>query len=186
MEAESSAHPPASVNPDLIKLPSRLIASDEVPSYTLTVRSRLDILSGRTTDPFGQVQDPSAPPKVVKPTVTNRRPTTLKRTSFDDIVGRIKVNTIMPAENRFLIGTRSFKLGDQIPIMYRGRKTMIEVIRVKSTKIDFKNTDTGEISSVELKLMPAGMSAGGDKFTAPGMVEDKADTPLQLDSPSGF
>ena len=123
---------------------------------------------------------------LVKPTITSRRPTTLKRTSFDDIVGRIKINTIMPAENRFLIGTRSFKLGDQIPIMYRGRKIMIEVIRVKATKIDFKNNETGEISSVELKLMPAGMSAGSKGFTAPGMVEDKPDTPLQLDSPSGL
>ncbi len=159
---------------------SRFIEPDNRPGF---VTEKLAVLSmtSREYDPFGQVQDPEAKPAVVKPTVT-RRPTTLKRTSYAEIIQRIKINTVIPADKRFLIGTRSFKLGDEIPIMYRGRKTMIEVVKVKSSSVDFKNTETGEVASVKLKLMPAGMSSGKDGFKAPGMVKDNDNAPLQLDS----
>lgn len=175
---------PLQINPDESNA-SRFVTTDELTDYITTASQKLSILD-RESDPFGQVQDPAAKPTVIKPKVRNR-PTTVRRTSFDDIIGRIKINAIMPAENRFLIGTRSFKLGDKFPINMGGRKTMVEVVAVKSNRIDFKNTTSGEVSSAKVSLMPAGMKSGGDGFNAPGMVPDKPDAPLQLDPASpGF
>ena len=159
---------------------SRFTLPEDRPGFISKKLSVLSIAS-REIDPFGQVQDPNSKPAIIKPTITNRRPTTLKRTSFTDIVDRIKINTIMPSEKRFLIDTRSFKIGDQIPVMYRGRKTMVEVVGVTSSRVDFKNTESGEVASVKLSLIPAGMKTGSGAFSAPGMVTDKADAPLQLD-----
>lgn len=166
---------------------SRFLTEDELDGYVAETSKSLSIM-GRQFDPFGQVQDPAAKPAVIKPKL--RDPSVAaRRSSFDEIIGKIKINTIMPSEKRFLVGTRSFKLGDKFPISYRGRNTLVEVVDVKASKIEFKNTESGEISSVKIKLLPAGMSSGDDGgFSAPGMVKDKDDAPLQLEpfSSPGF
>jgi len=165
---------------------SRFINPEDLADRITGTIQKLSI-SSRKTDPFGQVQDPAANPPVIKPTVTNRNPNQYKATAFSDVVSKIQINTIMPSENRFLIGTRSFKLGDNFPLSFRGKKIDVKVVGVSAQKIDFQKTDTGEIASVKLSLMPAGMSSGKDGVTAPGMVVDDKSAPLQLDNPSpGF
>ncbi|MDX1679221.1 MAG: hypothetical protein R3242_00700 [Akkermansiaceae bacterium] len=167
----------------LVKTPSRYVSGEELDAYLEQVKDMLN-MKGRATDPFGQVQNPEAKPRKVRtPTLTKRTPSNYRPTAFSDIIDRIEVNTIMPAENRFLIGTRSFELGDRFPIGYRGRKIEVEVIGISSNKIDFKKVEDGEVASLKLKLLPAGMSSGtGGGLSVHGMESNNDNATLQLDA----
>lgn len=180
--AEAAAEPRQTLS---AMRPSRQVGPEEIGTYLQYVQSRLDIAS-RSVDPFGQVQDPNAKAEIKKPTLTTRRPTRMKATSFDEIIERIEISAIMPAENRFLIGGRSFRLGDQFPIAFRGRNHEVKVIGVSASKIDFEKIETGEVSSVKLNMLPPGMQQGSDGITAPGFNANDSNTPLQIDgSPAG-
>lgn len=159
---------------------SRFVSAEQRPEYIKEQASSL-AMKDRKFDPFGQVQDPTAKPAVVKPTITNRRPTSFKPTAFSDIISRIQVNTIRPSENMFLVGTRPFKLGDNFPLSYRGKKIDVKVVGVSAKQIDFEKLDTGEIASVKLRVLPPGMSSGNDGVSAPGMVVDDSAAPLTVD-----
>jgi hypothetical protein len=146
-------------------------------SEILTIRKR-------ETDPFGQYQDPNARP-VVKPTVAKlKRYVPAQATPLSEIVRLIKVTTIMPAEKSFLVGTRTVKQGDRIPLSFRGKTIKVEVAAVTSTSIEFRNMENGEQASVRLNMLPVGMTPGNDGITAPGMVPDRPDAPIDLDAGS--
>jgi len=173
--------PVGSAQPTSTITPPHLIAPDQLDAHVQMILSRLDI-TNRSTDPFGQLQDTNVTPKVVKtPTLTNRRPTRMKATSFDEIIGRIRVNTIMPAEKRFLIGTRSFRKGDTFPIEYRGHNHQVKVVSVSATEIEFEKVETGETASLKLNILPAGMQAGGNGISAPGLEVNDPNAPLKVD-----
>lgn len=137
----------------------------------------------RTTDPFGQLQDPDAKP-IVKPTIakTTRRAAPTQITPFAEIIRRIQVTTIMPGERRFLIGTRSFKQGDRFPMNFRGRSINVEISMVNSREIEFRSLDNGEKASLKLTLLPPGMTPGSEGISAPGMVPDRPNAPLDIES----
>jgi hypothetical protein len=178
--ATVSAAPETAAKPAEI-LPSRYVTPEQLPSYVNAVTEILSIRK-RETDPFGQYQDPSARP-VVKPTVAKlKRYTPAQATPFSDIVRLIKVTTVMPSEKSFLVGTRTFSEGDRIPLSFRGKTLNAEVAAVASSAIEFRNTDNGERASLRLNLLPVGMTPGNDgNITAPGMVQDRPDTPIDLD-----
>ncbi len=164
---------------DITSKSSSHISADMIEPYIQGQTAQF-VINTRKMDPFGQVQDPSVK-KVVKENTTGpRRFKPIKPTSFSDVISRIKVNTIMPSENKFLIGTRSFKKGDQFPIAHRGKKLTVEVVEVTATNIDFENVSTGEIASVKLNMLPAGMESGTAGILAPGMEQDDNSAPLQL------
>jgi hypothetical protein len=164
-------------------IPSRYVTEQELPSHVLALGEILTIRK-RVTDPFGQYQDPNARP-VIKPTMAKvKRPTTIQATPFSDIVRLIKVTTIMPAEKRFLVGTRTISEGDRIPLSFRGKTIKVEVATVTSTSIGFRNIENGEQASVPLNLLPVGMTPGNNGITAPGMVPDRPDAPIDLDAGS--
>lgn len=143
-------------------------------------------MNGRTQDPFGQYQDPNAKPVEPAPTTNVRRFTSAKPTSFTEIIGRIKVSTIMPSEDRFLVGSKSFKRGDRFDITHKGRSTKVEVVAVEALKIEFKNIASGEIASLKINLLPPGMQQGSDGISTPGMTADKKDNGIDVDSESNF
>lgn len=145
------------------------------------------LISKRSTDPFGQVQDPDAKP-IIKPTVAKntRRAPVIQATPFSEIVRLIKVNTIMPSEKQFLIGTRTVKQGETLPLNFRGRSIKVVVTGVSSNKIDFRNLDSGETASISLSLLPAGMSQGTQGLTPPGMVPHTPNAPIDLDPGDAF
>jgi hypothetical protein len=140
-------------------------------------------MRGRATDPFGQLQDPNAK-RIIKTssTKTPHRVTQVQATPFADIVRLIKVTTIMPKDKSFLIGTRSIKQGDAIPLNYRGKTFRVEVSSVNSHQIDFRNLDNNETGSLKLDIMPTGMTPGARLMSAPGMSLDRPDSPIELDS----
>jgi hypothetical protein len=177
--AEPAAKPPVKPGP-VDTSPSRYVA--ENLDYYVASFAAIFPMGKRETDPFGKLQDPDAKP-IVKPVITKteqRVPDAA--TPFADIINRIEVTTIMPGEKRFLVGNRSIRENDQIPLNFRGRQVKVMVTEVSSRKIVFKNMDSGEIGTRELNLLPAGMTPGNKQIMAPGMVPANPDAPLNLDS----
>lgn len=164
---------------------SRFIGPEEMESYLTKMRANL-AMNGRTMDPFAQIQDPNAKPVESTTPKTPKRFTSAKPTSFTEIIGRIKVTTIMPSEDRFLVGPKSYKQGDRFNVTHKGRSTKVEVIAVEPLKIDFKNVETGEVASVKINLLPPGMQQGTDGISTPGMTADQKDTGIDVDSDSNF
>jgi hypothetical protein len=164
--------------------PSRLVAPTELKAYLETLSSQFQI-RGRVTDPFGQIQDPNVKPVVKAPSNgAIKRPTAVLATPFPELIRRITITTVMPGEKRFLVGTRSIKQGDQIPLTFRGKPIRVQVTEVNSQQIAFRNLDSGEITLRKLDIMPAGMTAGQHGAIAPGMVADRPNLPIELDTAS--
>lgn len=162
--------------------PSRQVGPSELESYLESLSSAF-LMRGRATDPFGQLQDPDAKPIIKAPVAgAVKRAAPIQATPFADIVGMIVVTTIMPGEKRFLIGTRSVKQGDQLPLSFRGRPIRVQVTEVTSRQIGFRNLDSGETASRKLDMLPVGMTPGNHGITAPGMVPDRPNAPIELEA----
>lgn len=180
-----AAKPPAPAQPSA-KLdpvaPSRY-AGDDPSAYIATLAKRLTI-SSRTTDPFGQPQDPDAKP-IIKPTVVKaqRRFTAEPPAALSDIVANIRVTTIMPKDKRFLVNDRWFGMGHKVPLNYRNKVIQTEIVEVSAQQIVFRNVDTGELGTLKLNLLPVGMTRGGT-ITAPGISPVNSNAPLEIDSPT--
>ena len=165
---------------------SRYVDETELDAYVASLSSMFS-MRNRTTDPFGQLQDPEAK-RIVKSSVikTTHRAVAVQATPFSEIVRLLKVTTIMPKEQCFLVGTRSIKQGDIIPLSFRGKTLRVEVTAVNSSQIEFKNLDNGETAALKLNILPAGMTPGNRKITTPGMVPDRPDAPIDLEPSNNF
>lgn len=181
--AEATDAPPEAEPVDA--QPSRFAGEDTEPY----IRARAAIFSmrNRTTDPFGLNQDPN-----VKPVINNnavikqRRQAALPPTPLSDIVKQIRVTTIMPGENKFLVGVRVFAEGDEFPLVYRGKMLQVRITEVSAQQIIFKNIATEEIGRLQADVLPPGMIAGGGNSRPAGMISNDKDTPLDLGSSGGF
>lgn len=180
-KADPSVKPKPKEEGPTTTTPSRFVGPAELDAYVQSLTSVLSI-GNRTTDPFGQPQDPAAKPIIKNPVVkSTQRTPQLQATPFSEIVRLLVVNTIMPGERRFLVGTRSISQGDHIPFTYRGRQIRVEVMEVNSRQILFRNVDTNETASIRMKLLPEGMTPGHNGITAPGMVPDRPNAPIELE-----
>jgi hypothetical protein len=164
--------------------PSRYIGEAELDAFVQSMAATFSMRE-RATDPFGQYQDPDAKP-VIKTTVakTTRKVQTFTATPFSEIIRYLKVTTIMPGEKRFLLADRSFKQGERMPLIFRGKNISAEITYVGARQIDFRNVESGETASLKMELLPPGMSFGTKGITAPGMVPANHNTPIELE-PSG-
>jgi hypothetical protein len=174
---------PATQTTQVTLAPSRYVGT-ETDAYIHALSSRL-ASANRTTDPFGQLQDPAAKPsqpKVAKSTLNKPAagPTTKP---FSEIVKQIRVTTVMPAEKRFLVGTRSLSTGDSFPLVSQGRRYQVKVIEVSAERILFRDLGSSEDGELRLDVIPQGMSRGIRGVLAPGMEASKADAPLEVDTP---
>jgi hypothetical protein len=162
--------------------PSRQVATAELESY-ITSLSSVFMARSRAFDPFGQTQDPDAKPIIKAPVAgAVRRIAPILATPFPEIIQKIVVTTIMPGEKRFLVGTKSFKQGDQIPLLFRGKPIRTQVTEVTSRQITFRNLDNGEIATRKLDMLPVGMTPGSHGISAPGMSQDRPNAPIELDT----
>lgn len=185
---EAPATKPAKATKPVIKevapantTPSRQIGPAELEAYVTSLASVFSSRE-RATDPFGQLQDPDAKPVIKTPVAGKiKRAAPIQATPFADIVRLIVVTTIMPGEKRFLVGTRSIRQGDQIPLTFRGKQLRVQVTEVTSQRIDFKNLDNGETASRKLDMLPVGMTPGNQGIAAPGMRLDRANAPIELE-----
>lgn len=161
--------------------PSRFIDEDDIAAYIASLSATFSMRE-RATDPFGQLQDPDAKP-VIKATIAKptRRAAPVQAVPFSDIVRLIKVTTVMPREKRFLMGTRSVQQGEHIALAFRGKTLRVAVTAVSSSQIEFRNLENGETAAMPLNLLPPGMTPGTHSITAPGMVPDRSEAPIELD-----
>lgn len=182
--AAKTSKPQAKSTGPISNTPSRLIGPAELNAYLESISSAL-LIRGRKTDPFGQFQDLDAKPIPKAPVAGPlKRAAPILATPFPEIIRMIVVTTIMPGEKRFLIGTRSIKQGDQIPITFHGKQLHVQVTEVTSHQIGFRNSDTGEIALRKLDMLPPGMTPGNHQVVAPGMVADRLNSPIDLDAGS--
>jgi hypothetical protein len=162
--------------------PSRYIGGD-TDAYLASIASRLAITK-RATDPFGQIQDPAAKPAqtAVAKTPANRTPAVTAK-PLNEVVKQIKVTAVMPAEGKFLVGTRSISRGDSFPLGFQGKHYRVEVVDVSAQRILFRDLETEEAGELRLDVMPQGMRRGIRGVLAPGMQSSKVDAPLEIDTP---
>ena len=155
-------------------VPSRFVGPD-LKSYVEAIASQF-AMRERTSDPFGQQQDPNARP-VVKPidSKTIRRTTIEPSTSLSDIVARIEITTIMLKDKRFLVGI--------LPLNFRNKPIRTQVTEISSKKIVFRNLDTGELGVRQLNILPSGMTQGTHSITASSMVHSNPSSALEIDPP---
>lgn len=180
--AAQTAKPAPGAAAPAITTPSRQIGTAVLDSYLDTLATAF-LIRGRAVDPFGQQQDPNAKPVIKVPVASGvRRAAPILATPFSEIVRKIIVTTIMPGEQRFLVGTRSFKQGDQIPLTFRHKPIRVQVTEVTSRQIGFRNLDSGETATRKLDLLPPGMTPGNHGIAAPGMSPDRPDAPIELDA----
>jgi hypothetical protein len=181
-KVETTAKPVVAEVPPAITTPSRLVGPTEMENYLASVAS-VFLSRGRALDPFGMPQDPDAKP-IVKAPVPGavKRIAPILATPFPEIIDKIVVTTIMPGEKRFLVGTRSIKQGEQIPLTFRGKQIRVQVTEVTSRQISFKNLESGEIASRKLDMLPVGMTPGSRGITAPGMTLDRPNAPIELET----
>ncbi|GAA5131405.1 hypothetical protein JIN84_06685 [Luteolibacter yonseiensis] len=164
-----------------ITTPSRLVSPEEREAYIDTLASAF-LIRNRTKDPFGQTQDPDAKP-VIRPSVvrksTQAAPVVLP---LAEVVKLLVVTTIIPGEKRFLVGTRSFKQGDVMPVSFRNRQLRIQITEVTSRQISFRNVDSGETAVRPLNVLPAGMTPGHQGIRTPGMTPDAPGSPIEIEA----
>ncbi len=162
--------------------PSRQVATTELEPYISSLSS-VFMARSRAFDPFGQAQDPDAKPIIKAPVAgAVKRIAPILATPFPEIIQKIVVTTIMPSEKRFLVGTKSFKQGDQIPLLFRGKPIRTQVTEVTSRQISFRNLDNGEVATRKLDMLPVGMTPGGHGISAPGMTQDRPNAPIELET----
>ena len=163
--------------------PSRYVG-EEIADYTRSIAAVFAIRS-RAIDPFGQFQDPDAKPAekpVIQRTAQRAAPEIV--VAFADMLRNLEITTIMPGEQRFLVGSQWYKRGAILNLSYRGKNLRVQVVEVTARRIQFRNLDTGEIASRALDLLPAGMSTGQGGIRAPGMVPSGTNDPIILEPDS--
>ncbi len=162
--------------------PSRYVGEADMQAY-LQSQSTVFSMRERATDPFGQLQDPDAKP-VIKTTVAKatRRIAPAQSFPFSDIINMIKINTVMTKEKQFLVGTRSFREGGRMSLSFRTKTINVEILTVSARQIDFRNLESGETAALKINLLPVGMTPGTSGITAPGMVRDQQNAPIELES----
>ena len=153
---------------------------DDVDAY-ISRRTKAFAIQSLDIDPFGLPQDPSKKPiaSQIIPNSGNKY-TAPPPTPFVDVIAALHVNAVMPHQQRFLIGSRTFRRGDTFPIAFQNKSVKVKVLRIGGNKIDFRNTSTGETASLSLKLLPPGMNRDSGKASPPGLIRDNPGAPVEV------
>jgi len=154
---------------------SRNLIGEEKAKWIEEMSGKLTI-ARRAVGPFGIAQNPEA--EAAKPQKVK-----LKKGAFIEAIAAIKINTVMPMDDKFTIGSREFVEGDQFPLIKERRQFNIEVVSVKSDGILFKDVDSGKLVKKSLESLPAGMARGSSLKTIPGVFSANRENsmPLNLD-----
>lgn len=154
---------------------SRILPSQQKPAWLNAMGNQL-AMAKRSVGPFGMAQDPDAKP--VKP-----KEQTVQKGAFLEAMAAIKINTVMPMENKFTSSSREFSAGDIFPVIKNQRQFNVEVMEIKTSGIVFKNIDTGEQVRKNLNTLPAGMKKSAQLDAVPGVfpANSRNAMPLVLD-----
>ncbi len=155
----------------------------DVDSY-IAAHAKTFAIRTLETDPFGLPQDPSKKPLAPKisPKTFNKYKN-IPPTPFADVIAALKVNAVMPHQQRFLIASRTIRRGDKFPIVFQDKSISVEVLHIGGGRIDFRNTSTNETASLSLKLLPSGMNRDTGKASPPGLLRNDPDAPVEVHIP---
>jgi hypothetical protein len=164
---------------ELLASPSRYAGLD-LNSYIQALSSSFSMRT-RDTDPFARHQDPNFKP--IQPVISKPNVPKFKKepiTPFSDIIARINVTAVVPAQQTFLVDERSFKVGDRIKLdVGKDKPISIHVVAIAASTVTFRHGVTGEVANLSLKLMPNGMvPTPGIEAHPPGMIPKNIDTPI--------
>lgn len=130
--------------PEMDRGSSRFLLPEDRPAYIERMVSRMNI-TGRKVDPFGRGDVEHPAPQL---------PPTQRALAF------LRVDTILPGEDRFIANGRSYRKGEFIRFRIRGSILKIQVMDVGPARIKFRNPETGEEAVLDLRLLPPGMQRG--------------------------
>jgi hypothetical protein len=151
-----------------------------VDSYLTTLTARFSVRE-RTLDPFGLNVDPTTE---VAPATDTPRAVAVQaapRTPFVDIVNSIRVTAVMPSDKQFLVGSRTIREGDVLPLAIPEGTIRVRVLAVRADGILFENLEDQSTATLRSQLMPKGMSRGADGIKVLGMQPDSPTAPLKVD-----
>ncbi|MCP5538316.1 MAG: hypothetical protein H7A51_19045 [Akkermansiaceae bacterium] len=174
-DATPDTPPKAVAGAKFVEESSRTLIGENRLAWIEAMRNKLPITQ-RQVGPFGLAQDPEA--ALAKPAQKK-----MKEGAFLNAIAAIKVNTVMPSESKFTIGSREFSKGDVFPVIRGQRQFNVEIVAIRADNILFKNIDTGEYVKRNLHTLPKGMTKNAPLDSVPGVVpaNKKDDRPLNLD-----
>lgn len=161
-------------------VPTRLVTED-VEGYLTGIRAKLAINS-KDRGPFGLFQKPGKEP--AQPLLTPfERPKKRAEIPFATIVNALPVAAVIQAEGMFMIGSRSVKVGEVLPLVAGGRTVRAQVESVRAAEITFRNLANGDVAVKRLDMLPNGVRPGGGVIRPPGVVPDGGplEVPVELD-----
>jgi hypothetical protein len=157
--------------------PSRLVTPEDVNEYSARIASKF-LIKSQGRDPFGNNQDLTVAP--IAKTTTNEVVVQPNRITLAEIVKRLSITMIRHGEKQIIIGTRSFTLGDEIPVTISGKPLALKFTAITAQQLTFKNVATGETAIRELNPRPAGMTPGKKRDTPVGMTPTNSNAPIDL------
>ncbi|MGB6221981.1 hypothetical protein [Haloferula sp.] len=162
---------------ELLASPSRYAGLD-LDNYVQALSSSFSMRT-RDLDPFARHQDPNfKPPQPVAPRPGISKPQPEPVTPFSDIIARINITAVVPAKQLFLVGERSFRVGDRIELDVGKEKPIsVHVMAIEANSVNFRHGITGETANLSLGLTPEGMERGV-ALHPPGMVSKNSPAPL--------
>jgi hypothetical protein len=126
----------------------------------------------RKVDPFGMSMDPENQ-VVVAEEVEEAAPRQV--TTLEEAVARFRVSGVIPKRNEVIVGARSLGLGDRILIEHKEVRFDLTIVEVTALHVSLKDTETGEIASVDLGIvpdtLPVGLGPQGPGITANGGIQ---------------
>lgn len=157
--------------------PSRYAGLD-LENYTRAISASFS-MRNRDIDPFARHQDPDFKP--AQPVRTTRKIAKFTKepvTPFSDIVARINITAVMPAQQTFLIGGRSFGVGDRLNLNIGKQDLLaIHVVGIGNNSVTFRHSVTSETAERVLGLMPDGMRRGTAALP-PGVESPNSNEPI--------
>ncbi len=154
---------------------SKFLSEAERQTWLEEMRNSLPIVK-RSKGPFGLLQNLSAP-------VVKKRAAPVRSDAFAKAIQAIKVTAVLPADDKFFIGSREYVEGQVLPVIHGRRQFNVQIISVALNNILFKNLDTGERVTRKMDVLPQGMSRDGSIEAVKGITRprDGKATPLNLD-----
>ncbi len=173
----AAKEPDAAASPaESVSSPARFLAGD-LQDRIANMKKRLSIASSER-GPFGLYQNPGRTPVISHVAKETRK------TPFSEFINGIKISVINLREKEFLVGARMFRLGQVFPIIRGGERLSVRVEAVESSRVTFRNLQTGEIALLRLEVLPNGITASAGQFVVQGVTSRARGEaePLRLES----
>jgi len=141
---------------------AKFMSVEERAKWLAEMRASLP-MAQRANGPFGYSQTPGSLVKKVKQAPK-------RSDAFAKAVNSFKVSAVMPGEDKFVIGSREFREGEVVPVVFQGKQLRVNIVSVQMDYILFKDMVSGEQAKLNMTEMPAGMTKDTKMTAVPGVT----------------